>query len=192
MNEFIHRPFEMEDLEKNLLPAPQRKGRNVVVLHGLGGIGKTQLSVAFIRKYHRRFGAVFWLDGGSRDKIEESLAAIATRLPLDQLPESRYSRITLVIDWLKNPENSSWLLIFDNVNQDYRDMGTWFANGSYDVRRYFPAAGHGSILITTRLANLGRLGTSLRVGKVDRSQALAIFQNGCGREIEGGCHYDLC
>lgn len=190
----------MKVLEEHLLPAWQRQRRKVVVLYGLGGMGKTQLSVEFIRRHHPRFGAVFWLDGRSEDNLRRSLAAIVTRLPQSQVPEA--SRVQMpentndldmqvktVTDWLDLAENTSWLLVFDNVDQDFRDGQD--TSGAYDVRRYFPAADHGSILITTRLANLDQLGTPLRLGKVDSSQALAIFQNGCGRDIEGECPYNL-
>ena len=35
---------------------------NVFVIHGLGGIGKTQLAVEYARRNHNRYSALFWLD----------------------------------------------------------------------------------------------------------------------------------
>jgi len=77
--------------------------------------------------------------------------------------------------WLSQPNNTAWLLIFDNVDREYdlRDAPP----DAYNVRRYFSGADHGSVLITTRLARLEQLGDSQLVSKVNRDQAEAIFQN---------------
>ena len=55
-----------------------------------------------------------------------------------------------VLDWLARPDNSDWLLIFDNVDQDV-DQGS--ETGAYDVRRYLPSD-YRSVLITIRLSRL--------------------------------------
>ena len=43
--------------------------RRTVVLHGLGGIGNTQLTVAYAKRYKDSYSAIFWLNinlrGGS-------------------------------------------------------------------------------------------------------------------------------
>ena len=165
-----------------------------MVLSGLGGIGKTQLSIEFVRRHQLQFSAVIWLDGSSEDRLQQSIVAAAGRIPEGQIPES--SRMHLlrntsdsetvikdVLGWFSIPENQKWLIVFDNIDQDYGDMET--GADIYDVRRYFPRADHGSILITTRLTKFGQLGTLLEVGRVDHEQAFAIFKNGYGREFEG-------
>ena len=194
VNEFVDRPSEIEGLEKHLIPSRRKQQRKVVVLSGLGGIGKTQLSIEFARRHQLRFSAVVWLDGRSEDGLKQSIAAVASRIPKGQIPESsrthppqntsdRDTLVKDVLDWLSAPENNRWLVVFDNIDQDYRDPQA--AADAYDVRRYFPRADHGSILITSRLVNLGQLGTPLQVGRVDNKQALAIFKNGYGREYKG-------
>src|SRR3954451_7100845 len=84
VQEFVERAAETDTLQKHLLPARQQKRRAVVVANGLGGIGKTQLSVEFARRLHSRFSTVFWLDVRTEDSVKRSLAAIATRLPQGQ------------------------------------------------------------------------------------------------------------
>ncbi len=85
-----------------------------------------------------------------------------------------------MLDWLARPDNSGWLLILDNVDQDV-DQGS--ETGAYDVRRYLPGD-HGSVLITTRLSRLAQLGDSTRLRGVDEQLAKAIFQQ--WRGAEGG------
>ncbi|KAL9607111.1 MAG: hypothetical protein Q9167_007946 [Letrouitia subvulpina] len=106
-----------------------------MVLSGLGGIGKTQLSIEFVRRHQLQFSAVIWLDGSSEDRLKQSIVAAAGRIPEGQIPES--SRMHLlrntsdsetvikdVLGWFSIPENQKWLIVFDNIDQDYGDMET--------------------------------------------------------------------
>jgi hypothetical protein len=192
-NHFVARPLATAKLEECLLP--QRRSsktqRRIFVLHGLGGIGKTQLAADFARRHQAVFSSVFWLDGRSEDRLRQSLASCAARIPEGQVSERSRNAVLHseedlqtvvadVLDWLARPDNSDWLLIFDNVDQDV-DQGS--ETGAYDVRRYLPGD-HGSVLITTRLSRLAQLGESTRLRGVDEQLAKAIFQQ--WRGAEGG------
>jgi hypothetical protein len=177
----------MEELERVLIPGPEQKKRQKIhVLRGLGGMGKTQLAVEFARRHHPRFSSVFWLDGRSKDTLNRSIATCASRISPGQIPEKSRSYIvesdsnvdTVVRDvmgWLARPDNTNWLLIFDNVDREYSLYGGDL--DSYDVEEYFSGADHGSILITTRLATLEHLGNPHHLGKVSMAQGQAIFES---------------
>lgn len=82
VSQFVARNVEMQALEKALVkPPPTTSRRNVVIVHGLGGIGKTQLVVEFARKHHSRFSAVFWLDGSSEASLKQSFVNMVKTLP---------------------------------------------------------------------------------------------------------------
>jgi len=85
-----------------------------------------------------------------------------------------------VMDWLGRPNNTNWLLIFDNIDHDYQQYNP--EPGAYNISRYLPCD-HGSVLITTRLSQFAQLGDSRRLNKVDRSQARAIFQKWYGSSL---------
>ncbi|KAI1521500.1 NB-ARC domain containing protein, partial [Pyrenophora tritici-repentis] len=55
---------------------------------------------------------------------------------------------------------------------------------AYHVQAFFPHGDHGSILITSRLATLQRLGLGVKVGTVAAEQARAILENNAGRLVE--------
>jgi predicted alpha/beta-fold hydrolase len=86
VSQFVDRPAEMAAIKQLLLEASPtalfttspttRRRRRVVVVHGLGGIEKTQLAVKFVRKYHYSFSAVFWLDGSSEASLKQSFVAL--------------------------------------------------------------------------------------------------------------------
>jgi hypothetical protein len=194
VSQFVARDVEMQAIEKLLVDtAPTPTSRNVVVVHGLGGIGKTQLVVKFARKHQRWFSGIFWLDGSSEASLKQSFVSMAQRLPQGELTADGVqmrSQATVEAEvavrecqqWLSIPTNSRWLLIIDNVDRDHQDRDD---SQAYDVKAYFPGADHGSILITSRLASLQRLGSSVKVGTVATEQARAILENNAGRVVEG-------
>jgi hypothetical protein len=199
VNQFVNRPAEMAAVEQLLLEAAPatspatRRRRKVVVVHGLGGIGKTQLAVEFARKHHHQFSAMFWLDGSSEASLKQSFVDMALRLPRGELTADGARQLS---DGAAEADvavrecqrllsiltNSHWLLIIDNVDRDHRDRGDLQA---YNVQTYCPHADHGSILITSRLTSLRRLGYGVNVGKVVAEQARAILENNAGRVVQG-------
>lgn len=191
---FVSRPSDTAHLENCFLPRQSHNRRKVFVLHGLGGVGKTQLAVDFARCQQVTFSSVFWLNGRSEDQLKRSIAACVTRIPENQIPgksrqqaethsqEGLDAAVATVMEWLGRPDNGAWLLIFDNVDKDYEEGG---ATGAYDVRQYMPGD-HGSILITTRLsqlAQLAQLDSSKRLTKVDSSLGRAIFEKWHGAKL---------
>lgn len=187
---FIDRPVEMRLLEQELLPRSESDQRKVFVLRGLGGIGKTQLAVQFMRRHHTRFSAALWLDGSSEDSLKQSIARHASKIPSGQISDAgrTYTRTgegdvdavaQEVLVWLAQPANNRWLLTFDNVDRDFNPELNLSQSDplAYDVTRFIPIADHGSILVTTRLAQLEQLGESQEVKKVDERTAHEILKS---------------
>lgn len=88
LNNFVARDAEMPRLGDAMLPSsadPIR--RKICILHGLGGIGKTQLAIEFARKYRQNYNAVFWIDSSSKEKLKQSIANLANQLPQHQILE---------------------------------------------------------------------------------------------------------
>jgi hypothetical protein len=164
------------------LHLPRRK---MFVVHGLGGIGKTQLCIEFVRRYQERYSAVFWLDGSSEDALQRSFIDVVARLPASEVPLSLAytaeqaspdpgSIVRGVLDWLSLPSNQRWLLVIDNVDCDH--MTKMKDSQAYDVKQYLPAADHGNMLVTSRLSTLTAPRNSLRLTEVDGDQGRAILE----------------
>jgi hypothetical protein len=130
--QFVDRPAERAELESVLLPRPghgQRLRRKTYVLRGLGGTGKTQLAVEFVRRHDHQFRSVLWLDGRSEDSPKRSIASCAGRIPKGQILETCRSYASAssadvdavmedAMTWLARPDNTAWLLILDHVNRE--------------------------------------------------------------------------
>jgi hypothetical protein len=182
----------MEALE-DLLPKAST-GRKVFVLYGLGGIGKTQLALNFALNHRAEFTSIMFLDGASQESLLKSFAPVYRRITEgrdSQAPDSalpaKSNQISAekmaeeVVQWLAQEQNNRWLLIFDNIDKEPSD------EGGFDIVSYFPPKDHGSILITTRLAPLSRLGRGKRVGRMSEEEAVGLLdeilsQSSLGRQ----------
>lgn len=197
MSRFVARDAEMNRLKQELLPASASEARRkVFVLHGLGGVGKSQLSVEFARKYQTSFSAVFWINGSTQEKLRRSIADLANRLPQDQISEKTKGYlqeegftnvdevVNEVLEWLSQPLNNQWLLIFDNVDREFSASSG--DPEAFDLKNYFPEADQGSILVTSQLASLWRLGPDMKLEPVDELQGESILTNCFGKSVEGG------
>ncbi|KAL4744430.1 hypothetical protein BDW72DRAFT_209020 [Aspergillus terricola var. indicus] len=187
IEEFIGREEELNRLWDYLQPASSQT-RKVAVLHGLGGIGKTQLAVQFARKHKNEFTAIFWLNGKDQSALVSSLSSCLSQIqgqPLEDQAvneEEAVQRANQVLQWLARPVNTRWLIIFDNIDQYSPLQG--HGHCGYDVYEFFPKADHGSIMITSRLQGLTELGKSFPVQKLISSfSAKDIEQMGAEQDL---------
>ncbi|MAD88052.1 MAG: hypothetical protein CL912_34270 [Deltaproteobacteria bacterium] len=51
-----------------------------VVLHGLGGIGKTQLAAAYAKRQKDSYSAIIWLNIKDEDSLKQSFVKAAKRI----------------------------------------------------------------------------------------------------------------
>jgi len=175
----------MGQIEQSLLSSNAQHRRRIHVLHGLGGIGKTQLAIAYARKQQERYRAILWLNGNSRDTLVQSLAVFAQHAEIDGTHDPYTNAVghgqellekaKAVLRWLALEGNYRWLLVYDNVDRDYQAEPE--DQQAYDLESFFPGSDHGSILITTRLPHLGEYGSTTNVTSVDREQGRKILRN---------------
>lgn len=186
---FVGRREELNKIKNAFQGAGSR--RKVVLLHGLGGIGKTQLAVAFVKEHKDNYSALFWLNGKNEDTLKQSFAGIARRLQ-NEYPSSALLRtaadekdinqvVAAIRVWLSIRGNTKWMLVFDNV--DNPKLPGVSDPQAYDIRLYFPEADQGSILITTRSSRL-KIGEVVSVKKLlDIQESVMILASTSGREI---------
>ncbi|MEO6889829.1 MAG: tetratricopeptide repeat protein [Ktedonobacteraceae bacterium] len=119
-------------------------------LHGLGGIGKTQLVVEYVYQHALEYDAIFWIVAESTKSISTSFLHIAKYLDLPEQQETDQQRLVAAMQrWLTS--HSHWLLIWDNVE----DLEL--------LQHFLPLAPHGTILLTTRRQALGTMAHALEL-----------------------------
>ena len=183
---FVARQEELIEIREAL---NKDGSRRTTVLHGLGGIGKTQLAAAYAKRYKADYSAIFWLNSKDEDSLRQSFARIARRILKEYPSASRLSIINEdsspeeVVDavkrWLAIPKNTRWLMIYDNY--DNPKLRSNKDPTAVDLRRFLAEADHGSIIITTRSSQV-KLGHRIRVDKLKEIRdSLKILSHSSGR-----------
>ena len=199
-NKFVAREDDIVKLKRALVPLPEEgMRRKILVLYGLGGIGKTQLAIEFARKHQRDYSATFWLDGSTRENIQQSVASIAAQIPkaqksedngnTEQPAEELEKTVKKVLQWFSERDNQRWLLIIDNVDRAFPAVD--HDPDAFNVESFLPAADHGSILITSRLTELKQLGDSHKLQVMNEDQSKNLIEFKTGKVLEG-MTWDLC
>ncbi|KAF2786713.1 HET-domain-containing protein, partial [Melanomma pulvis-pyrius CBS 109.77] len=185
--QFVAREKELSKMHELL---HGHSSRSAVVLHGLGGIGKTQLAVEYVRRHKEKYTAILWLNANDENSLRLSFRGIAQQV-LEHHPstsmlvnvdiEGDYDRlVNAVKSWLNLRENSRWLMIYDNYDNPRTSNNS--DRSTLDVRQYLPGTDHGSIIITTRSASVTQ-GRRLHVQKLTGLEdGLEILSNMSGRE----------
>ena len=183
---------KLEDFFLGQVPSSAR--RRMFVVHGLGGIGKTQICVEFARKHHERYTAVFWMDGSSEDALRQSFINVAPLLPSKEISKVLFGTVEQgnvstevivrgVLEWLALPSNYGWLYIIDNVDHDFNAKVK--DPSSYDITKYLAQVDHGSILITSRLSTLTVPQNSLQLTEMNAKESRTLFELQSGRSAPG-------
>jgi hypothetical protein len=175
---FVGRASDLQKMEEILLPESEAHDQRVLILGGLGGIGKTQLAIAYARRHAIVYDSVFWLNAKTKSTLQTSFRLIALRLAIHGIQQLDEDQIIVhILNWLSQEGNCRWLLIFDN-HDDLQQ---------YHIKQYYPYASQGSIIVTTRSPD--RLsGKVIRIGKLDNiHDGLRILSTRSQREkVEQG------
>jgi NB-ARC domain-containing protein len=193
IEDFVAREEELAEIHRTL--RGDSCNRRIVVLHGLGGIGKTQLAVAYAKRHKDNFSAIFWLNIKDEDSLKQSFAKVARQILREHPSASRLSSVDIkenideVIDavkaWLSLPSNTRWLMIYDNYDNPKLVGNTDPA--AVDICKYLPESYQGSIIITTRSSEV-KIGHRIRIRKLeDVRDSVKILSNASRREgLEDG------
>jgi hypothetical protein len=193
---FIGRRSDLGSMKEQLMPGEVSDRRKICVIHGLGGMGKSQLAIEYARIHKAQYTSFFWLDGKTEESLIQSLLLIASRLPKGQIPDMDTQKIKgleesrkaaqEVLQWFVLEDNTQWLLVFDNIDktsyeEELSDQRTEVS--SYDIIQYFPGGDTGSIIITTRLQRLVSLGSAVPLRKFNVLDCLLVLEKHVGRSL---------
>jgi tetratricopeptide (TPR) repeat protein len=131
-------------------------------IHGLGGIGKTQLAVEFVYRNRHRYEIVWWIEAEQTATLEAGYRALGSAVGVPGLDGQNAETVReLVRSWLET--NGEWLLVFDN------------ARSAEEVREFLPRSAAGHVLITSRSSHWGELANELSLAVLPRDESAALL-----------------
>ncbi len=158
---FTGRGGEMAAVAAGLAAGPRVTVQSV---HGLGGVGKTQLAAEYAYAHAGDYDLVWWVTADEPALIADQFAALATGLGLEPDPDPEAVRAQ-VHEALR--EAGDWLLVFDNADAVDGIRG-WLPGGPR------PAGVRGHVIITTRRGGFGSVGTVLDLDVIGTGDAVAL------------------
>jgi len=195
--DFVGREYLLENLQQEIEKGKDRQ--NIIVLYGTGGMGKTQLALKYVYQQSGSYSSVFFINTASvqttilgfiqimqrlvqhHRRMSDDYAHIGRLLGMaGKLDSEGCFTVTSeheeqhvvgsVKEWFSAPENTNWLLVFDNL--DDPDL--------VDIEEYIPSCSHGTVIITSRRRECiqqGRRG--LEVQEMHHMESINLLLSAC-------------
>ncbi|MGW1391033.1 FxSxx-COOH system tetratricopeptide repeat protein [Streptomyces nigra] len=156
--DFAGRETEMAHLRECFV-----KGSKSVpqVVHGMGGVGKSQLALEYAHRFAGQYDLVWWIDAEQPDEIPVRYTELADRLGIAKPDAGAEANARALLSHLDN--HGRWLLILDNA-EDPDQIEPWLTQGP------------GHTLITSRNPNWAGTARSTPLNVFTRTDSLTYLQ----------------
>jgi tetratricopeptide (TPR) repeat protein len=162
---FTGRSDTLEALRARLRAEPGVVVTQTGAIHGLGGVGKTELALEFAHRYQADYDLVWWISAEQPTSVTADLAALAEELGIERVADQA-EMVELLFRELRGRER--WLLVYDNAERPKALEGL------------LPPGGGGRVLVTSRYGAWGKLGATERLDVLARTEAVAFLARRTG------------
>lgn len=137
-------------------------------IHGLGGVGKTQLATEYCYRHGADYEIVWWVRSEKLAQLASDYAGLAAALALE---EAKHLDERVLIDAVRRQleHTGKWLVVFDNVNSPE------------DLDEYLPRVNSGHVLITSRHHSWRGYAASVPVHIWNRRESVDFLLRRTGR-----------
>jgi hypothetical protein len=156
--DFSGREAVIAQLRESLLSGQQAV---VQALHGMGGIGKTQIALEYAHRFAGQYDLVWWIDAEQSAQIPVHYTELADRLGIARLGAGSEPNARALLDHLRTQQR--WLIVLDN------------AEGADQIEPWLPE-GPGHVLITSRNHDWRGIAHQTGLDVFARSDSLAYLR----------------
>jgi hypothetical protein len=146
--------------------------QKTVVLHGIGGVGKSATALKYAMENRARYTCALWIDASSKrhavHSFHENTLLILARdkhLPHGLEHLAKENEVMFVREWITQ-RKGRWLLIFDGLDDPTQ---------GFDLDWSLPQSGVGDIIITSRQKTAENCGHGIAVGEMKREEAITLL-----------------
>ena len=141
------------------------------IIHGMGGVGKSQIANEYCYRNAGDYDVVWWLRAENASSLATDYASLAGQKALN-LPERGEQELEVIIKAVRDELNhrNKWLLIFDNTC-DYESISS-----------YLPQASSGHILITTQNPDWRQIGVLRKIETWTRPESITFLKHRTGQD----------
>ncbi|CAG9941288.1 unnamed protein product [Clonostachys rosea f. rosea IK726] len=177
-DKFVGRTEILDQLKARLNFSEENHGsQRRVSLFGLGGVGKTQVSLAFIHwvKETNPDVSIIWVHASNLERFQQSFSSIAEKFQIPGHEDPKSNVLVLARQWLEKKDCGKWLMVLDNADDAELFFGkpspteSHPLDASTNLAQYLPECTHGALLITTRNKQIG-----VKIASGDGSNVLQV------------------
>ncbi|TXS43952.1 toll/interleukin-1 receptor domain-containing protein [Streptomyces sp. uw30] len=154
---FTGRDEIIEKVRRGLL---SERRAAVRVLHGPGGVGKTQMALEYAHRFAGQYDLVWWVDAEQPEQVPARYAELAARVDVAKPDAGAEINARYALEHLRTSDR--WLIVLDNA-EDPRQLRTWLPEGS------------GHVLITARDPAWSKVVPGLALGVFSREESLGYL-----------------
>lgn len=152
--------------------------KNIQVLAGLGGVGKTKVSLEYAYRYLDQYTLIWFFHAEDPSQLRQEISRLVKTLKLPEWQsESTDHHLSALKRYLDNRDK--WLLIFDN------------AEAPSDISGILPSVPRGHILITSRNPGWGSIACVHSLDNFSKEESVGFLKKRLNRSNEIPCLEDV-
>ena len=140
-------------------------------VHGLGGVGKTQLVLEYAHRFASDYDVIWWISAEQPTSAVAALADLARRLGIPGAANQDEMAAGL-FELLRG--QARWLLVYDNAESPAQLTGL------------LPPGGRGHVLVTSRWSAWGAQASPLELDVLVRAESIEFLRRRTGTRDDQG------
>jgi len=206
---FVGREDVLEQLKKNIEAGSGGADMHMVevVLHGTGGMGKTQLALEYVYRHNEDYSSVFWVNAATEQSLKlgftnimQQLIQYHAQLSLSDKPD--YTEIGRLLGMTGKIDAAGKFTVQQPAEEQYAigAVKQWFAAKvnikwllvidnlddleSFDLSDYIPQCCHGTVIITSRRPDCVRRRKGIEVLQMQDGEAENLLVKSANAKFE--------